>query len=455
MTAPLTSGPTLEELAAELESGRITSRSLVEKCLSRIDDPAGEGSKAFIAVAAAKALALADAFDALRANGAAPSRFAGIPISVKDLFDLAGEVTRAGSVVLANAPAAAADAEAVRLLKRAGFIVIGRTNMSEFAFSGLGLNPHYGTPRGVWDRKTGRVPGGSSSGAAVSVVDGMAHAGLGTDTGGSCRIPAAFNGIVGFKPTASRVSKAGAVPLSQTLDSVGPLARSVSCCMVLDDILAGGEPSRPEPVRDVRGLRVFAPSNYFLDGADSAVTFAFRHALTILIKAGAQVSEGEFDELGEIPTINRKGGFPAAESYAWHSELIARSPEAYDPLVITRIKRGLEQTAADYVRLKAERENFVDRVAKRLAAFDVVAFPTTPIVPPGIAECATPDDFGRFNILCLRNSTAVNMWDGCAISLPIKTLDGTPVGLTLASTGGRDKELLKWAAAVEQVFARS
>ncbi|MDB5534922.1 MAG: amidase, partial [Hyphomicrobiales bacterium] len=174
MTAPLTSGPTLEELAAELESGRVTSRALVEKCLSRIDDPAGEGSKAFMAVAAPKALALADAFDALRANGAAPSRFAGIPISVKDLFDLAGEVTRAGSMVLANAPAANADAEAVRLLKRAGFIVIGRTNMSEFAFSGLGINPHYGTPRGVWDRKTGRVPGGSSSGAAVSVVDGMA-----------------------------------------------------------------------------------------------------------------------------------------------------------------------------------------------------------------------------------------------------------------------------------------
>jgi len=455
MSAPLTSGPTLEELAGELQRGTVTSRALVENCLARINDPAGEGSKAFMAVAAARALTLADAFDALRANGAAPSRFAGIPISVKDLFDLAGEVTRAGSTALANAPAAAADAEAVRLLKRAGFIVIGRTNMSEFAFSGLGVNPHYGTPLGVWDRRNARVPGGSSSGAAVSVVDGMAHAGLGTDTGGSCRIPAAFNGIVGFKPTANRVSKAGAVPLSQTLDSVGPLARSVSCCAVLDEILSGSEPSLPQPVREIAGLRVFAPTNYYLDGGDNTVSSAFRQALTALAKAGAQISEGEFAELNEIPTINRKGGFSAAESYAWHSNLIETSAQAYDPLVLVRIKRGLEQTSADYIRLKVERESFVDRVAKRLAAFDVVAFPTTPIVPPTIAECAAPDAFGRINLLCLRNSTTVNMWDGCAISLPIKTAEGIPVGLTLASTGGRDKELLQWAAGVEQVFARS
>ncbi len=231
--------PTLATLAADLESGRTTARKLVEDCLARIAEPAGEGDGTFIHVDRDAALAAADAMDGLRRVNAAPSRFAGIPVSIKDLFDIKGQVTRAGSRALDDSAPAEADAPVVARLKRAGFVVIGRTNMTEFAYSGIGINPHYGTPKGAWDRSVGHVPGGSSSGAAVSVVDQMAHGALGTDTGGSCRIPAAYNGIVGYKPTQRRVPLEGGVPLSFTLDSFGPLARSVACCATLDAVLAG------------------------------------------------------------------------------------------------------------------------------------------------------------------------------------------------------------------------
>src|SRR3954466_6798049 len=229
---------TLKKLAEDLESGRTSSRKLVEECLARIADPAGEGQRTFIHVDKDAALDAADAMDRLRKAKAAPSPYAGIPVSIKDLFDIKGQVTRAGSRALEDSAPAEADATVVARLRRAGVVVIGRTNMTEFAYSGIGINPHYGTPKSAWNRSVGHVPGGSSSGAAVSVADGMAHGALGPDTGGSCRIPAAFNGIVGFKPTQRRVPLDGGVPLSSTLDSFGPLARTVACCAVLDAVLA-------------------------------------------------------------------------------------------------------------------------------------------------------------------------------------------------------------------------
>src|SRR6476661_2082032 len=230
--------PTLATLAADLDAGRTTARQLVDECLARIAEPAGEGVRTFIHVDRDAALATADAMDGLRKANAAPSRFAGIPVSIKDLFDIKGQVTRAGSRALDDSAPADADAPVVARLRRAGFVVIGRTNMTEFAYSGIGINPHYGTPKGAWNRSVGHVPGGSSSGAAVSIADGMAYGALGTDTGGSCRIPAAYNGIVGYKPTQRRVPLDGSVPLSFSLDSIGPLARSVSCCAILDAVLA-------------------------------------------------------------------------------------------------------------------------------------------------------------------------------------------------------------------------
>src|SRR5215472_14331517 len=215
--------PTLAALADDLEAGRTTARKLTEECLAKIADPAGEGQRTFIYVDKDAALEAADAMDRLRKAKAAPSRFAGIPVSIKDLFDIRGQVTRAGSRALEDSAPAEADAPVVARLRRAGFIVIGRTNMTEFAYSGIGINPHFGTPKSTWNRKEGHVPGGSSSGAAVSVLDGMAYGALGTDTGGSCRIPAAYNGIVGYKPTQRRVPLDGGVPLSFSLDSFGPL----------------------------------------------------------------------------------------------------------------------------------------------------------------------------------------------------------------------------------------
>src|ERR1700681_3543937 len=253
MTLP--NAPTLASLANDLESGRTSSRKLVDACLARIADPAGEGQRAFIHVDAEAAIEAAEAMDRLREGNAAPSPFAGIPVSVKDLFDIKGQITRAGSRALEDSAPAEKDATVVARLRRAGFIVIGRTNMTEFAYSGMGINPHYGTPKSAWQRNVGHVPGGSSSGAAVSVADGMAHGALGTDTGGSCRIPGAYNGIVGYKPTQRRVPLEGGVPLSFTLDSFGPLARSVGCCAVLDAVLAG-EPVQPLQPRSVKGTRL-------------------------------------------------------------------------------------------------------------------------------------------------------------------------------------------------------
>src|ERR1700676_5483554 len=262
--------PTLASLADDLENGRTSARKLVDQCLARIADTSGEGARAFIHVDAEAAIEAAEAMDRLREVKAAPSPFAGIPISIKDLFDIKGQVTRAGSRALDDSPPAEADAPVVARLRRAGFVVIGRTNMTEFAYSGIGINPHYGTPKGAWQRGVGHVPGGSSSGAAVSVVDRMAHGALGTDTGGSCRIPAAYNGIVGFKPTQRRVPLDGGVPLSCTLDSFGPLARTAQCCAVLDAVLAD-EPIVAFQPRPIKGMRLAVPTTVALDELDDAV----------------------------------------------------------------------------------------------------------------------------------------------------------------------------------------
>src|SRR5580698_2284820 len=320
MCPRMTPKPTLAELAADLATGRTSSRAMVEACLEKIEDPSGEGRRAFLHVDRGSARAQADAMDLLRSSGAAPSPYAGIPISIKDLFDITGQVTRAGSTVLTNRPAATQDAASVARLRRAGFVVIGRSNMSEFAFSGLGLNPHYGTPRNPWERARGHIPGGSSSGAAISVTDGMAHAGVGTDTGGSCRIPAAFTGLVGFKPTASRVPRTGAIPLSTTLDSIGPIARSVACCATLDAILANDSPPNLTD-RSLAGMRFAIPTTFVLEDMDADVAAHFERSLSRISGAGARIERIDVPEFADIPSINAKGGFSAAESYAWHRPL--------------------------------------------------------------------------------------------------------------------------------------
>lgn len=444
---------TLASLADDLANGRTTSRQLVEACLERIADPAGEGSRAMVAFDRKAALASASAMDELRRSGATPSAYAGIPISIKDLFDIRGQKTKAGSKVLKDAPPATADAVIVARLRQAGFVLIGRTNMSEFAYSGLGYNPHYDTPRNPWDRKTGRAPGGSSSGAAISVTDEMAHAAIGTDTGGSCRIPAAFTGLVGFKPTATRVPLDGCLPLATSLDSIGPIARSVACCETLDAILSDAPLARRNaPALD--RLRFAVPTNVAFDNIDREVADAFETAIARLSDEGARIDRIAIPEFDRVADINAKGGFPAAESYAWHRDLIERASADYDPRVLVRIQRGAKQTAADYLDLVAQRRVLIDDATRRFAPYDAVLMPTVAILPPKLEDLVDDGEFGRFNLLSLRNCTLINMIDGCAISLPIARGDNAaPVGLMLAKEHGQDATLFAIASAVENVIS--
>jgi aspartyl-tRNA(Asn)/glutamyl-tRNA(Gln) amidotransferase subunit A len=444
-------GTTLAALAADLAAGRSSSRSLVTACLARIEDSAGEGRRTFLLVDRADALTQADAMDALRARGAAPSACAGIPISIKDLFDIAGQVTRAGSTVLSDRAPAAADALSVARLRAAGFVLIGRTNMTEFAFSGLGLNPHYGTPRNPWQRAVGHVPGGSSSGAAISVSDGMAYAALGTDTGGSCRIPAALTGLVGYKPTTSRVPRAGLLPLSQTLDSIGPIARSVACCALLDALLAGEAPLELSDCT-LTGRRFALARTVVLDDMDRHVAGDFERALSRLSAAGAHIEEIEVPEFAELPAIHANGTIATVESYAWHRTLLAAHAAEYDPRVRARIEIGARQSPADYSALLAARKAFIAGVEQRLAGFDAFLMPTVPVIAPRIADLAADEAYFRINSLVLRNSTVVNFLDGCAISIPIHDIGQPPVGLTLACRGALDQSLFRCAAAAERAL---
>src|SRR5690349_19599546 len=442
---------TLAALADDLANGRTSARKLVEECLGRIADPAGEGQRAFIHVDRDAALDAADAMDRLRKARAAPSPFAGIPVSIKDLFDIKGQVTRAGSCALDDSPPAEADAPVVARLRAAGFVVIGRTNMTEFAYSGIGINPHYGTPKSTWQRNVGHVPGGSSSGAAVSIADGMAYGALGTDTGGSCRIPAAYNGIVGYKPTQRRVPLDGGVPLSTSLDSFGPLANSVACCATLDAVLAA-EPVTKIQARPIKGTRLAVPTTVALDDLDDAVAKTFERVLQTLSKAGALIEHIEVPEFLDVGMMNAKGGFAAAESYAWHRYLINSKGNEYDPRVAVRIMRGEAITAADYIDILNARRSLISRIATRLAPYDALVMPTTANTPPRIADLADDKAFAIANLRSLRNCTLINMIDGCSISLPAHRQGEVPVGFMLASTGGSDRRIFELAAAMEGVI---
>lgn len=442
---------TLAQLASDLAASRITSRDLVERCLAAIQQPAGEGSRTFLKVNAAASRAAADFHDSQRRHGwSAP--FAGIPISIKDLFDVSGEVTTAGSRLLVDAAPASADALCVARLRAAGFILIGRTNMTEFAFSGLGLNPHYGTPANPADRLLQRIPGGSSSGAGVSVATEMAYAGLGTDTGGSCRIPAALCGVVGFKPTAHRIPLQGALPLAPSLDSIGPLANSVECCAGIDAILAD-EPYLPLPAVELRGLRFAVPQSYVLDDLDTAVAESFGRVLQQLSAQGAVIVEIGLRELLELPELNHKGGIAPAEAYAIHREWIATRRAVYDPRVCTRILRGKAQDAADYIQLLRARQDFGQRVNAVIGDHAALLLPTVPVVAPAMDALADDAAYLRTNALLLRNPSIINFIDGCAISIPCQRRGELPVGLMLAATRGEDRRLLGVAAAVAKLIA--
>ena len=442
---------TIQAAAAALASGKKTSRELVEQCLTRIADPAGEGARVFIKIHAAAARTMADAADALRRAGRSPGPLAGIPVSVKDLFDVAGEPTPAGSKVLAEAPPAKTNAPLIQRMLDAGFIPLGRTNMTEFAFSGLGINPHYGTPASPWDRASKRIPGGSSSGAAVSVSDGMAFGALGTDTGGSCRVPAAMCGIVGYKPTARRVPIDCVLPLAPSLDSVGPLANTVACCATIDAVLAGEAPPTLR-LFPLAGLRLAAPTNFFLNGIDATVAAAFDRALKKLSDAGARVSKTAFPVVDEIARANATGGFAVAEAYAWHRKLLAEQGNGYDPLIKKRILRGQPMSAVDYIELIATRADIIRRFNAETQDYDALVMPTCALIPPRIADLDDENEYNRVNMLQLRNTAVGNFLDRCSISLPCHRAGEAPVGLMLMGETMGDARLFAIAAAVERTL---
>jgi aspartyl-tRNA(Asn)/glutamyl-tRNA(Gln) amidotransferase subunit A len=390
---------------------------------------------------------------------------AGLAVSVKDLFDVAGQTTSAGSAVLAEAPPAVLDCPAVARLKAAGGAVIGRTNMSEFAFSGVGANPHHGTPANPADPATARIPGGSTSGGAVSVATGAAFIGLGSDTGGSIRIPAALCGIVGFKNTARLTPTVGALPLSTTLDTVCAMTRSVRDAILAHEILAQRTVTRSHV--PLAGYRLAVATSAMLEGLDATVARAFERAVKTLRDAGAQVEEIALPEIRELGSIQPLGGFAAAESYAWHRRLLERHGAGYDPRVRFRIERGAAIKAWEYIDLIHARAAWTARVGTALLGFDAVLSPTVPIVAPPIAQVAPADgadpkqdaardeEFFRVNALLLRNPSAINMLDGCAISIPCHAAGELPVGLMIWQSAMRDDTVLNIALRAEAALEKT
>ncbi len=441
---------TIEQALAQFRDG-MSRGDAVARALGRIADADGEGARTFLKVHAAEATALAQTYDRMERDGRELPPFAGVTVSIKDLFDIAGDTTTSGSVLLRTAPPATQDAVAVARLKAAGFVPVGRTNMTEFAFSGLGINPHYGTPLNPYDRARGRIPGGSSSGAAVSVSDGMATVALGTDTGGSCRIPAALCGLVGYKPTARRFPAEGAMPLSPTLDSIGSIGWSVACCAAVDAVLAG----EPLPVldHDTGDIRLGIPSTYVFDDIDDATAKAFDAAIARLTKAGVTVVPVETPELLDIPAINAKGGFAAREAFLFHRRWMETDPDRYDPRVLVRIRKGETQSEVDYQQLTDERRSLIARMAERTRDIDALVMPTVPLIAPALYELTEDAEYGRINLLMLRNSTVANMLDRCAISLPCHDRGQPPVGLMLMGEHMGDHRLLALAHRLERLLA--
>jgi Asp-tRNA(Asn)/Glu-tRNA(Gln) amidotransferase A subunit family amidase len=382
---------------------------------------------------------------------------AGWPVSTKDLFDLAGEVTAAGSVALGDAAPARVDAPAVARLRAAGALVVGRTNMTEFAFSGVGINPHFGTPANPADRTTPRIPGGSSSGAAVSVAAGAARLGLGSDTGGSIRIPAALCGIVGFKNTARLVPLEGAFPLSTTLDTICAMTRSVPDAIVAHEVLAACKVAVSD--KPLSAYRLAVATTQMLDSADATVARAFERTLKQLRDAGARIEEIALPQIKDLGTIQATGGFSAAESYAAHRQLLQQRGDRYDPRVRVRIERGAAMKAYEYIELHAARRAWVAEVEAGLAGYDAVLSPTVPMVAPPIADLAPgaerDEAFFHANALLLRNTSVVNMLDGCAISLPCHIPGELPVGLMAWHGALRDDVILSLALQIENLLSSS
>ncbi len=447
----------INDVIHALNTNKITARQLVENCLAAIDYPNGEGQRAFISTYHDRARQQADMVDHARKQGWAVPKFAGIPLSVKDLFDEAGIVTTAGSIVLKDAAPASQDAIVVARLKAAGFIVIGRTNMTEFAFSGLGTNAHYGTPRSPFERdpnnpKIGRVAGGSSSGSAVSISDQMAVATIGSDTGGSTRAPAAFCGIVGFKPTTDRMPGAGIFPLSTSFDAAGPMGTSVDCCAMLDSLMAG-KAGNAEPPFPVKNLRLAIPVGYLFDDLDDHVAQCFAAAIKALSTAGAIIEEMPIAPIEAMRPSNNTKSIVAAEAYALHRDRLESDAVAqYDPYIAHRLAGGHDISTTDYINMFAARKKVWADVQTMTQHFDALVLPTSPALPPTLDTLDSIAAKTVINARCLRNTSLSNYLDQPTITLPCHGAGTAPVGISLMGPRLQDRRLFAIAAGVEKIL---
>lgn len=446
----------LRLLSQALRDGETTSSKLVEQALLQAE----KSESVFITINPGL-LSLAQAIDRARQKSQEPPPLAGIPIALKDLFNVRNEATLAGSVVRKHyARPEAADADVVAPLRVAGLLFFGRTNMSEFAFSGIGRNPHYGTPASIWDRACGRLPGGSSSGSAVAVAEGIVPAALGSDTAGSCRIPAAFNGIVGVKPSHGRMSLNGIYPLSPTLDAPGPLALDVDSCFILDQLMSASieadanlpalHPAAPET------LRFVVPEARVMTDLDPEVSRAFERSLAILESAGATIKRAPMPVLDRCDDCFVDRPLVVYEVWQHHREMLEQHLDEYDPFVGQRMSAGASVSEAEQQARYREREEIVAEFTKQFAALetDALLYPTVACVPPAIAETEDENEARHINLRCLRNTATVNYFDGCAISLPCHDAGEAPVGLMLSAQNGGDDRLYQIAAAVEGLLTR-
>lgn len=428
-----------------------SSRERLDAALARIDDPKGEGARACLTLYRDSARAAAEAAYARAKAGISLGPLDGVIITIKDLFDVAGEVTRAGSKVVAEeGKPATRDAPPIAALRRGGGVIVAKTNMTEFAFSGVGANPHYGTPGNPADRT--RIPGGSTSGGAVAVADGMCEIAIGSDTGGSTRVPGALCGVVGFKPSRQRITTEGAFPLSQSIDSIGPIARSVENCAKADAVMAGIEAAPLAPV-SLAGLRIGIPQGLPLEKLDATVAKTFPAAVERLNKAGARLSDETIALFDGMNHVNSRGGVQPPEAFTVHRDRLDRRGADIDPNVRARLERARSIPAYDFIEMVNERNALIRAMDARLVDVDVLALPTVAMVAPTMAEVAPADEFARKNAMLLRNTAIWNFFDCCAISLPLPRDGGLPTGLMLVARNGHDRRLFRIAAAVERLFA--
>lgn len=436
---------------APSQSTRESIRDKAEAALARTDALGVEMTRIFLSLDRARILSDAEDLDTRVAAGESLP-LAGLICSIKDLVDRAGERTTAGSRLLEDIAPADFDALIVGRLEAAGALIFGRTNLTEFAYSGVGMNPHHGTPGCVFDRE--RIPGGSSSGAALSVAHGLCDVAIGTDTGGSVRIPAAVNGLVGIKPTASLVPTEGVRPLSDSMDSIGPLARDLdvatrTLAVLADDASLIGAEDSP----DAGALRIGVPTGWLTTDLEPAVESAWRASLAALEGAGATLVDVDVAWLGDTGLANKT--IVSVEAHRHYARNLVALAKIGDPNVLERLKFA-ESVSEDALKdALAVRRDSMAKFAQALDGLDALAAPTLSIVPPTMD--AAKADFTPINTSMLRNCSAINFVDGCAVSLPAPAGDGYPDGmpgaLMLAAPHGADAALLRAARAVARVVA--